>query len=120
MDEAMTNATTTEEVEGQLSFEEENAPETESKNDELTAAIEAQLEKIRLKNLLIGSQTMCDVILKKIFTFKNKQGKPTMNDYKRLVKDIQQCCETVIANNIDTDSATTATEESAEVETVQN
>lgn len=120
MDETMTNAVTTEEVDGQLSFEEENAPKTESANDELTTAIEAQLEKIRLRNLLLGSQSMGNVILQKIVVFKNKQGKPTMNDYKRLIKDIQQCCETAISRKVNADGTTTPVEKSTETETVQN
>ena len=120
MDETMTNATTEEEVEGQMSFKEEGAPEAASVNDELKSAVEEQLEKVRLQNLLIGAQTVCRVVLDKIIAAEAQPGKWTMNDYKRLVKDIKKFCTTGLSRKVNTDGTTEPIEESAETETAQN
>lgn len=120
MDEAMKNTTAEEEIEGQVSFEEEGAPEAKSIDDEFKTAVEEQLEKVRLQNLLIGAQTVCRVILDKIFAAEAQPGKWTMNDYKRLIKDIKKFCTTGISRKVNADGTTTPVEESAENETVQN
>lgn len=108
---------------GQLSlFEEdevkENSNDTE---DPLKEAIEEQLKKIRRQNILIGAQTACHVVLQKIVTTKNKPGKRTMADYKRLIKDIEQFCLTGISRKVNADGETEPIEkESTAEETVQN
>ena len=111
MDETMKNTIENEEeINGQMSLledevvsdkpEETPIPQT---NDELKAAIEAQLTKIRRQSILIGAQTACTVILEKIMVLLKKPGKISMNDYKRLVKEIQQFCETGISRKINAD-----------------
>lgn len=106
-----------EDTDGQLNlFEEEQQqqqPEPESADDPLKQAIEEQLKKIQRQNLLLGAQTMCSVVLQKITAAQSKPGKMTMNDYKRLVKDIQKFCETGISRKINADGET-------EPKTVQN
>ena len=113
MDETMKN-TTAEELEGQMHFYEDNVSEEESatekddagipeSNDELRAAIETQLTKIRRQSMLIGAQTSCSVVLEKIMVAMSKPGKRTMNDYKRLIKDIEQFCQTGISRKINAD-----------------
>lgn len=106
-----------EDTDGQLNlFEEEyQQPEPASTDDPLKQAIEEQLKKIQRQNLLLGAQTMCSVVLQKITAAQSKPGKMTMNDYKRLVKDIQKFCETGISRKINTDGET-----EPKAETVQN
>lgn len=114
MDETMKNATT-EEIEEQEIVTDETA-----EKDPLKEAIETQMRKIQRQSMLIGAQTMCRVVLDKILTFKSKQGKPTMNDYKRLVKDVQNFCEVGISRKIDANGEPVVEEESVAEETVQN
>ena len=108
------NNSETYELEGQMHFYDDNgsdvAPTTEQNNvsvpesnDELKAAIETQLTKIRRQSMLIGAQTSCSVILEKIMVAMSKPGKRTMNDYKRLVKDIEQFCQTGVSRKINAD-----------------
>ena len=110
MEKTMKN-TTTEEV---------NENKVESAEDAIKKAAEEQFAKIRLQGLLIGAQSTSRMILDKIATFKRKQGKPTMNDYKRLIKDIESFCAVSLSREINTDGEITPVEESSEAETVQN
>lgn len=120
MEETMMNSTT-EELNEEIIAEEEVAAETdETSEDLLRETAEAWMRTIRRQNILIGAQTMSRTILDKIISFKIKQGKPTMNDYKRLVKDIQNYCETSLSRKVNADGETEPVEESTEVETVQN
>ena len=120
MEETMMNSTT-EELNEEITEEEVAATETdEASEDPFRKAIEEQMRKIQRQSMLIGAQTMCRVVLDKVLAFKTKQGKPTMNDYKRLVKDIQQFCETGLSRKVNADGETEPVEESTEVETVQN
>lgn len=89
--------------------------------DPLKAAIEAQFKKIQRQSMLIGAQTSCTVILNKITVAMNKPGKRTMNDYKRIIKDVQQFCETGLSRKINEDGETEPVEkESTTEQTVQN
>ena len=122
MDETMKNAT--EELEEQSVPTEEDMATTEQENaeDPLKEAIEEQLKKIQRQNMLIGAQTMCTVVLEKIVTAMNKPGKRTMNDYKRLVKDIENFCRVGLSRKVNADGETESVEEEPIVtdETVQN
>lgn len=120
MEETMMNSTT-EELNEEITAEEEVTAETdEVSEDPLKKAINEQMRKIQRQSMLIGAQTMCRVVLDKVLAFKTKQGKPTMNDYKRLVKDIQNFCETGLSRKVNADGETEAIENSTETETVQN
>ena len=110
----MKNATT-EEIEEQEIVTDETA-----EKDPLKEAIEKQMRNLQRQSMLIGAQTMYRVVLEKILVFKSKQGKPTMNDYKRLVKDVQNFCETGISRKIDANGEPIMEEEPAAEETVQN
>ena len=112
MDETMKN-TTTEELDGQMSFDEEIAPDQESTEDQaesskdpLKEAVEEQLRKIRRQNILIGAQTACKVVLEKIIVAENQPGKRTMNDYKRLIKDLKNFCNTGLSRKVNADGET--------------
>lgn len=79
---------------------------TKMPDDQLKEAINGQLKKIQRQNLLLGAQSICSVILEKITTATNKPGRRTMNDYKRLVKDIQNFCEVGISRKVNADGKT--------------
>lgn len=98
----------------------ELAEKDSSADDQLKEAIEAQMQKIARQNMLIGAQTICSVILQKIITAMNKPGKRTMNDYKRIIKDIQKFCETGLSRKVNKDGETEPIEEETTSETVQN
>ena len=96
---------------------------TEKNDDQLKGAIEEQLKKIQRQNILIGAQTFARVVLQKINMAMNRPGKRTMNDYKRLIKDIEKFCEVGVSRTVSADGETDATAEdniSANEETVQN
>lgn len=110
MDDTMKNTATEELV--------NNTAETE---DTIEEVVKEEMQKIQRQNLLLGAQTMCRVILDKIITFKTKPGKPTMNDYKRLVKDIESFCTTGLSRKVTADGETVPRdEEPAADDTVQN
>lgn len=125
MDEIM--KTPAEEPE-QLSFIEEDVDTTTetTEEDPLKDAIEVQLRKIQRQNLLIGAQTACSVILEKIVVAMKQPGKRTMNDYKRLVKDIEGFCRTGLSRKVNADGETepveeeTTTDKAVDGETIQN
>lgn len=104
-----------EDNEGQLSFYENEAPteNSESTDDMLKEAIEAQMQKIARQNMLIGAQTICSVILQKIISAMNKPGKRTMNDYKRIIKDVQKFCEVGLSRKVNADGETEPVEENS-------
>ena len=122
MEETMKN--TTEELAEQSIPVEEDAVTTEQENtdDPLKEAIEEEFKKIQRQNLLIGAQTVCTVILEKIVTAMTKPGKRTMNDYKRLVKDVENFCRTGLSRKVNADGETEPVKEESVVadETVQN
>lgn len=121
MEETMKNAAT-EELNEQTTLTEEEVTTTdkETEEDPFKAAVEEQLKKIQRQNLLIGAQTMCRVILEKIVVAEAKPGKRTMNDYKRLIKDIKQFCTTGLSRKVNADGETEPIEEETAVEeTVQ-
>ncbi len=102
-------------------IEEETPKDTsEMTNDELKDAISQTLEKIRTQNLLLGAQSMCSVILQKITAFEHKQGKITMNDYKRLVKDIKGFCTIGISRKVNADGTTSEKTEESDIQEEEN
>lgn len=91
MDEKNINTTTTEE------------PEITSK---LEDAIKEKIEQVGRQNMLLGAQSMCKVILEKIFVAKKKPGKFTYRDYERLVNDIEDFCVTGLSRKVELDGTT--------------
>lgn len=79
--------------------------------DELTKAVEAQMDKLRRQSMLLGSQAMCRVILQKIYTHNAKPGKKSYRDCERLIADIQKFCETGISRKVNEDGTTSPNEE---------
>lgn len=94
--------------------EEVTTPETPMENDELKEAIEAQLSKIRRQSMLLGSQVILKTVLDKIVVAMNKPGKRTLNDYRRLVKDLESFCKTGLSRKVNADGETESVEETVD------
>ena len=75
-------------------------------DDELKSAIETKLKEIQTQNLLIGAQTACTVILKKIAAWEAQPGKRTLNDHRRIIKDIKEFCLTGVSRKVNPDGTT--------------
>ena len=127
MSETNNNYEFHEDNDGQVSFYEnentdpiEKEEDQKSADDQLKEAIESQMKKIARQNMLIGAQTACSVVLQKIVTAMGQPGKRTMNDYKRIIKDIQKFCETGLSRKVNADGETEPIEENTTTETVQN
>lgn len=86
-------------------------PASEMSNDQLKEAISQQMDKLRRQNLLLGAQSMCRVILNKIYEHQAKPGKKSYRDYERLVSDIKQFCETGLSRKVDLDGETSPVDE---------
>ena len=84
--------------------------------DEFQAALEEamkkQFEKVRMSGLLAGSKGICGVIVQYIHQFNNSPGKRTLNDYRRLVKKINDFCSVSLNKKVD--------EETGEIVDVEN
>ena len=93
--------------------EESNSRET-STNDRFEEAIRNQLKKIQTQNLLLGAQTICHVILDKIYAFESSNGKKSTNDYKRCLKDLKRFCETGVSRKVNTNGETEPIKEDSE------
>ena len=81
-----------------------NAPP--ANDDALRAAIEDQLSKIRRQSMLLGAQTFCKVVFDKITAAENQPGKMSLNDHKRLIKDIKSFCKTGLSRKVNADGET--------------
>lgn len=84
---------------------------TEEAKDDLKVAIEEQFKKIQTQNLLLGAQTACSVVMQKIIAFEEQPGKRTLNDHRRLFKDIKAFCETGLSRKVNPDGTTSSIEE---------
>lgn len=84
---------------------------TPNGDDQLKKAVENQLSKIRTQSILLGAQTSCSVILQKIIAWDAQPGKRTLNDHRRLIKDIKSFCEVGISRKVNPDGTTSPKEE---------
>lgn len=75
-------------------------------NDELTKAVEEQMSKLRTQSMLLGAQTMCRVILQKIYNTQSKPGKKSYRDLERLIDDVKSFCETGVSRQVNADGTT--------------
>ena len=80
-------------------------------DDELKSAIETKLKEIQTQNLLIGAQTACTVILQKIAAWEAQPGKRTLNDHRRIIKDIKEFCLTGVSRKVKQDGTTSPRDE---------
>lgn len=83
----------------------------DNKLSELEDQFKQTLEKVRLQNLLLGAQSVCSVVLDKIVVTKRKPGKTSMNDYRRLVDEIESFCRTGLSRKVNHDGSITKNEE---------
>lgn len=88
-----------------------------SDKDELTKAVEEQMSKLRTQSMLIGAQTMCRMVLQKIYTVQTKPGKKSYRDLERLVADIRSFCETGISRQVNADGTTSPVEDNSQEHT---
>ena len=94
---------------------EEQADETTDRDKQFEEAVRNEMTKVHTRGMLLGTQVTCKVILDKITAAMMLPGKRSMNDYKRLVKEIEQFCRTGVSRKINPDGTTTPVDE-----TVQN
>ena len=121
MDETMKNTATEEMLESTVEEDGAITVPVEVSEDALKEVLEEEFTKIQRQNLLLGGQSACKIVLDKIIVFKAKPGKPTMNDYKRLIKDIEHFCSIGLSRKVTADGETVPRdEESVTEETVQN
>ena len=92
-------------------LEEQEVEISENDKDVLKDALEEQFKKMRTQNLLIGAQTMAQVILEKLVVWEKQPGKRTLNDHRRLIKDIRQFCETGLSKRINPDGTISSIDE---------
>lgn len=92
-------------------FEESEKVITEEEKDDLEIAIEEQMKKIQMQNLLLGAQSACSVVMNKIIAFEEQPGKRSLNDHRRLVKDIKAFCETALSKKVNQDGTISPVEE---------
>lgn len=83
----------------------------DNKLSELEDQFKQTLEKVRLQNLLLGAQSVCSVVLDKIIVTKRKPGKTSMNDYRRLIDEIESFCRTGLSRKVNQDGSITKNEE---------
>ena len=80
-------------------------------NDELKIAVEEQMQRIRRQSIFIGAQSICKVILDKIYKHNMKPGNKSYRDYERLIKDISAFCETGMSRKINDDGTVSVVED---------
>lgn len=68
--------------------------------DKITEVAEEQFKKIQRTGIMIGAQTFATVILEKIIDAKKKPGRFTLNDYRRLVDEIERFCKVGVSRKI--------------------
>ena len=93
---------------------EESSNPKSNPEDDLRKAIEERMEQLRTQNLLLGAQSMCKVVLSKIYAVTNKPGKISMRAYERLIKDLVVFCETGLSRTVNLDGTTSPRDEKPE------
>lgn len=81
---------------------EDVATNNEKQGDEFKKKVEDVVEKIRTQALLLGGKTMATIVYNKIQAAINAPGKRTMNDYRRLIKDIETFCKKAVEHDVAT------------------
>jgi hypothetical protein len=95
-------------------FEEEMeqaADVSEENKDALKGAIEERFKQLQTQSMLLGAQTMAQVIIDKITVWERQPGKRTLNDHRRLIKDVKSFCETGVSRKVNHDGTTSSIED---------
>ena len=85
--------------------------QNEMSSDDLKEATRQVLERIRTQSMLLGAQAISSVILQKIEAWHKQPGKRTLNDCKRLIKDLDAYCTIGISKKVNLDGTTSDKEE---------
>lgn len=76
---------------------------TEEKIDaELKDKLTKEVEKLRNQAMVLGGKTMATVIYNMIQKFYAVPGKRTLNDHRRLIKEIEKFCKTAVDHKVET------------------
>lgn len=105
------NKTLIEQVESLTPDSDDEAMNETTSDDLLKEAVEKQLSKIRTQSMLIGAQTACSVILQKITAWEAQPGKRTLNDHRRLIKEIKEFCNVGVSRKVNPDGTTSPRDE---------
>lgn len=100
------NKTLIEQIESLTHDSNDEVVDKTTSDDLLKEAIEKQLSKIRTQSMLIGAQTSCSVILQKIAAWEAQPGKRTLNDHRRLIKEIKEFCSVGVSRKVNPDGTT--------------
>jgi len=76
--------------------EENNVNVEELKND-----VQEVMEKLRTQSMLLGGRSMALMIARMIDQDMNKPGKRTMNDMKRIIKEVRKFCQIAIDHEVE-------------------
>ncbi len=85
-------------AEEKVMTEEEEKEASDKLRDKLTEG----MEKLRTQSMLIGAKTMATVIYNMIQKFHTMPGKRTLNDHRRLIKEIEKFCKTAVDHEVET------------------
>ena len=91
-----------------------NVEEQDDKYNEFDEVVRKEMTNVHTRGMLLGVQVTCKMILDKISATMMQPGKRSMNDYKRLVKEIEQFCRTGVSRKINNDDTTESVEETAQ------
>ena len=67
----------------------------------LEEAMKKQFEKVRMAGMLAGAKGICGSVAQYIYQFNSSPGKKSLNDYRRLVKKINEFCSVSLRKKID-------------------
>ena len=78
--------------------EEEEKEASDKLRDKLTEG----MEKLRTQAMLLGGKAMATVVYNMIQKFHSQPGKRTLNDHRRLIKEIEKFCKTAVDHKVET------------------
>lgn len=94
--------------------EQVNVKEQNDKYDEFDEVVRKEMTNVHTRGMMLGVQVTCKMVLDKITAAMMQPGKRSMNDYKRLVKEIEQFCRTGVSRKINADGTTAEVEEAVQ------
>lgn len=82
-------------------MDEEKVVTEEKVDSELKDKLTKEVEKLRNQAIVLGGKTMATVIYNMIQKFHLMPGKRTLNDYRRLIKEIEKFCKTAVDHEVE-------------------
>lgn len=70
-------------------------------SDKLRDKLTEGMEKLRTQSMLLGGKAMATVIYNMIQKFHSMPGKRTLNDHRRLIKEIEKFCKTSVDHEVE-------------------